>query len=859
MAQVQFFISYTGADRAWAEWIAWQLETAGHTTRLQAWDFRPGVDFVHEMEHALREAERLLVVLSPAYRASEFGEAEWRPIFARDPSGELGLLVPVRVQYCEPPELLRARVYVDLVDLPESEAIARLLPAVRREERPGRPTRAPAFPGVATPAAKAGVQPPFPGPGPSISNLAPRNPHFTGREELLAQLEGQLGGVAVVVAVHGLGGVGKTQLVLEYAHRHANQYELIWWVAAESRLLATTGLAEFAPRLGLPAQTDQAEQATAVLAELASRNHWLLIFDNAEDPADLEGLWPAGGGGRVLVTSRNPAWGGHAAKLPINVLAEQEATAFLLARTGNSDQQAAKALAKELRGLPLALEQAAAYLEETGLELGEYLARYRRYHAKLLARGRPTRYPATVATTWQLNLEQLAGNPAAVGLLRLCAFLAPEAIPFSLLAADPQLLPDELKETVQDELILDQAFAALYRFSLLGRDHDGLRLHRLVGEVVRAALDHNDERAWATAAVSLVGAGFPADLEELANWSECARLLPHALTATERAERLEVAEEQTAELLNDIGRYLRRRAEFPAAREAHERGLRLAEATYGPNDPEVASHVNNLGMVLHLLGDLGGAKSHFERAIRIGEAAYDPDHPTVAIRVNNLGRVLRELGDLEGAHTNFKRALKIFEAVDGPNHPNVATSINNLGFVMQEQGDLDGAKGYFERALAIDEATYGPNHPEVAIDVNNLGGVLRDLGDLDGAKGYFERALAIDEATYGPNHPNVASIVNNLGGLLQQQGDLDGAKAHMERALRIDEATYGSAHPEVAIDVNNLGMVLWEQGDLAVAKTHIERALRIFEAAYGLNHPRTRIVADKLARLVESAGGAVDA
>jgi len=125
MVKVGFFISYTAADRLWAEWIAWQLETAGHTTRLQAWDFRPGVDFVHRMEQTLREAERLIAVLSPAYLASEFGEAEWRPIFTRDPSGELGLLVPVRVQDCDPPELLRARVYVDLVDLPEPEEVRR--------------------------------------------------------------------------------------------------------------------------------------------------------------------------------------------------------------------------------------------------------------------------------------------------------------------------------------------------------------------------------------------------------------------------------------------------------------------------------------------------------------------------------------------------------------------------------------------------------------------------------------------------------------------------------------------------------------------------------------------------------------
>jgi tetratricopeptide (TPR) repeat protein len=769
MATVEFFISYTGADRAWAEWIAWQLETAGHTTRLEAWDFQAGSDFVHQMEQALTDAERLLVVLSPAYRASPFGEAEWRPIFAKDPSGELGLLVPVRVQECDPPELLRARVYVDLVGLPAHEAGERLLAGVREGERPGRPTSAPAFPGVAASAVMA-VQPPFPGPGPSISNLAPRNRNFTGRADLLDRLSEELaGGVAAVVAAYGLGGVGKTQLVLEYAHRHLGDYELVWWVPAETRLLTTASLAELAVQLGLPARAEQAEQAAAALAELSRRDRWLLVFDNAEDPQDLEGLWPVGGGGRVLVTSRNPAWGGVAVRLPVDVLAEQEAIDFLLARTGSSDRQAAKALATELGGLPLALEQAAAYLEETNLELGEYLGRFRRHHAQLLARGRPSRYPATVATTWQLNLEQLSGDQAAVGLLRVCAFLAPEAIPPSLLAADPQALPPELAAVVGDELALDQAVAALYRFSLLGRDHDGLRLHRLVSEVVRATLDPQEQQRWAGVAVGLVTAGFPPDVTDPANWPVCARLLPHALYTTEQGEQLEVAAEPTAELLNRTGRYLHRRAELAAARAIHQRGLRLAEATYGPDHLKVATQVNNLGGVLQDLGDLAGAKDHYQRALLSFEAAYGPNHPEVATCVNNLGDVLRALGDLAGARTLHERALAIDEAAYGPNHPNVAVDVDNLGLVLRDLGDLAPAKVSYERALAIDEAAYGPNHPNVAVRVDNLAGVLYDLGDLAGARVHLERALRILEAAYGPDHPRTRIAAGNLAWLRDHQ------------------------------------------------------------------------------------------
>ena len=244
-AQLEFFISYTAADRAWAEWIAWQLEAAGSTTVLQAWDFQPGDDFVHQMQQAVQQADRTIAVVSSEYFGSRFGEAEWRVAFGRDPTGESGVLVPVRVEDCDPPGLLSTRVYVDLVGVDEVTARERLLTGLRGGERPGRPTTAPVFPGLAaTEAAGLRPAPAFPGLGPAISNLAPRNPNFTGRTELLAALAGSLTtGTTAVVAAHGLGGIGKSQLALEYCYQHAGDYQLVWWVTAESPPVAVTGVA----------------------------------------------------------------------------------------------------------------------------------------------------------------------------------------------------------------------------------------------------------------------------------------------------------------------------------------------------------------------------------------------------------------------------------------------------------------------------------------------------------------------------------------------------------------------------------------------------------------------------------------
>jgi hypothetical protein len=382
-------------------------------------------------------------------------------------------------------------VYIDLVGLAEAEATQRLLAGVRQVERPGRPQAAPVFPGVAAPARPdtLAVPPPFPGPGPWISNLAPRNPHFTGRDQLLEGLRELLGGgAAALVVVHGLGGVGKTQLALEYAHRHAEGYELVWWVPSETRLLATSGLAELALRLGLPARAEQAEQAAQALAELARRERWLLVFDNAEDPGDLEGLWPSGSG-QVLVTSRNPQWGKLATPIKVGVLPHGEAVSFLLRRTNDPDEKVAGALAAELDKLPLALEQAAAYMDQTGLTLTGYRDLYRRHRDELLGKGSPAAHNATVDATFRLAFERVAkAMPAAAQLLKLCAFLAPEPIPPELLTADPWTVPPPLRKAARDEVVRNETVGVLIRYSLVERDQAGISLHRLVQAVVRHTL-----------------------------------------------------------------------------------------------------------------------------------------------------------------------------------------------------------------------------------------------------------------------------------------------------------------------------------------------------------------------------------
>jgi tetratricopeptide (TPR) repeat protein len=641
-----------------------------------------------------------------------------------------------------------------------------------------------------------------------------RNPNFTGREEMLADLRAALtsGQAAALTqvpqAIHGLGGVGKTQLAIEYAYRHRAEYSLVWWVRAEEPAALAGDYAAMAAALDLP-QKEAREQAVVVEAVrrwLEQNTGWLLVFDNAGEPTDVRDYLPRSAGGHVIITSRNPAWGAVARPLGVQVFERPTSVEFLLKRTGQADQEAAGKLAEALGDLPLALEQAVAYIEATGESVSGYLRMFRERQAELLKRPSPSS-DTTVATTWELSFQQVdRRSPAAAALLNLCAFLAPDDISLDIVQQAPKL-PEPLAEAAADAVQFDDAIGALRRFSLVSRSGDVLSVHRLVQAVTRERLAEEARKRWAAAAARTVNRAFPIDSDDVRTWPVCSRLLAHALAAADHCEPLKVAADETGRLLNQAGVYLKGRAEFARARACFERALKIAEAAYGPDHPKVAIRVNNLGRVLHDQGDLAGARACFERALKIDEAAYGPEHPNVARDVNNLGGVLQDQGDLAAAWACFERALKIYEAAYGPEHPNVATCVNNLGRVLHDQGDLAGARACLERALKIDEAAYGPDHPEVARAVNNLGSVLQDQGDLAGARACCERALKVSEAAYGPEHPTVAIRVNNLGGVLKAEGDLAGARACFERALGICRRFLGESHPNTVLARKNLELL----------------------------------------------------
>jgi tetratricopeptide (TPR) repeat protein len=713
-----------------------------------------------------------------------------------------------------------------------------------------------------------------------------RNPLFVGREQELRSLAAVLkgGGTAAIgqiAAATGLGGIGKTQLAVEFAHRYGRYFAGgVFWVSCADPAVVPGEIVACGGAGALDLRPDfaalkQDDQMKLVLAAWQSPLPRLLVFDNCEEPALLAHWRPPTGGVRVLVTSRRSTWGPALGvqALPLDILPRPESVALLRKFRPElaADDPALAAIAAELGDLPLALHLAGSYLhayrfDGAGTPVA-LLAELRRpnllVHPSLqglAADLSPTAHEQHVARTFALSYQRLDPHDprdalAIKALARAARFAPGEPIPRELLKKTQlrstgfrhfiKKLQVKLSRTSQDgdSRRREGALRRLGDLGLLDTEAGALRLHRLLARFA-AALGADPEAADAVEATlfeeanRINRAGFPAPLRA---WQVHLRHV--AAVAQARGGP------RAGGLWNELGYHLWTAGAYAQANDALKTALEIDEAAYGPDHPKVATNINNLGLALRDLGDLQGARTAYQRALRIDEAAYGPNHPEVATDINNLGQVLCDLGDLQGARSAFERALRIDEAALGHDHPNVAIHANNLGNVLRNLGDLPGARAACKRALRIDEAALGPDHPNVAIRLNTLGLVLRDLDDLQGARAAFERALRIDEVALGPDHPTVATIVNNLGRVLQDLGDLQGARATCERALRIDEAALGPDHPNIAIRFNNLGAVLRDLGDLQGARAACERALRIFEAALGPDHPNTLLVRRNLANL----------
>ncbi len=639
--------------------------------------------------------------------------------------------------------------------------------------------------------------------------LAPRPVFLAGREEQLADLDARLtgddGAGPRVAVLCGLGGAGKTSVAIEYAHRHLAEVGVCWQFPAEDPAVLAAEFAALAAQLGAREAVDPRDPVASVHAVLArAEAGWLVVFDNVPDRASVAPFVPPAGPGRVLITTQNQHWPpGQALDVPM--LDPEVAAGFLVNRTGDPDRAAARELAAELGGLPLALEQAAAYMQATGTTVARYLPLFRARQADLLARGEVSGHPADVAATLGLALSRLAGEaPAAAGLVCLLAFLAPEPVPLALLLAGEQaagLLGPQVAATVGpllgDPVAAGDAITALRRYSLITPAGDGrVLVHRLVQAITRAQLAAAAAGQWEQAAAALVESAVPADAELPAAWPVFAVLLPHARAVLDL----------TSGGMWQIARYLGYSGSYPAARDLFRL---IADAhresdAYGPEHPDTLAARTNVAMWTGEAGDAAGARDQYAALLPTYERVHGPEHPETLITRHNLATWTARAGDPAGARDQFTALLPIRERVQGPEHPNTLGTRVELAYWTGKMGDAAGARDQYVALLPIRERVHGPEHPETLNTRGNLAMWTGEAGDAAGARDQFTALLPIRERVLGPDHPDTLITRGNLASWTGQAGDAAGARDQYAVLLPVIERVSGAEHPATLTDRANL-------------------------------------------------------
>ena len=713
-----------------------------------------------------------------------------------------------------------------------------------------------------------------------------RNPLFTGREEILETLHTRLHAEQVVAltqsyALRGLGGMGKTQIALEYTYRHALEYRAIFWIEAETIERIMSSLLRIAELLQLPERQEADQQliVAAVQRWLSTHSQWLLIWDNVENLELLHYFLPPARQGAALITTRHQALGTLAQGMDLAPMGREEGMLFVFRRakvmgpeeTCDRMQQfavsmpteyaSAEKLVAAMGGLPLALDQAGAYIEETGCSVSAYLQRYEQQRARLLDRRGVLGgdHPHSVTATYLLASERIEREQsAAADLLRVCALLHAEAIPEELFVAGAAYLGPELASLATDPYQLDQVIAVLRSLSLVQRQPETrtLSMHRLVQTVLRERMSEPEQAAWLRRVIAALNAAFPDVTHEACE--QCERILPHVLMVATAIPDC-AGERELAEALQKAADYLCDRARYEQAEPLYQRALCIGKRIWGPAHPQVAYPLCGLAYLFYEQGKYQQAEPLYHQALQIREQVLGPAHPDVAYTLERLGMLYWKEGKYEQAKLLYQRALSIQEKAKGGEHPEIAHLLNDLAILSVEQGEHEQAERLYQRSLSMWERTLGANHPFAGMVLNNLSDLYIQQGKYEQAEPLCEQALRIWKQALGAEHPEVAYPLRHLADLYMEQGKYEQAEPLYQQALRIWEQALGPEHPQVAHPLNNLASLYTAQGKYEQAELLFQRALTLREQHFGQHHPEISQTLHDLAVFYQKQGNLSEA
>jgi hypothetical protein len=704
-------------------------------------------------------------------------------------------------------------------------------------------------------------------------DVPPRNMNFTGREDILARLRRHTpGGVTAVLpedplpqALQGLGGVGKTSLAIEYAHRYRADYDIVWWIPADQLPWVRSSLAALAGRLGLEtALADGIDAAARATLDALRRgdpyDRWLLIFDNADQPEDFREYFP-GGPGDVLITSRNHRWQGMVATVPVDVFTRAESKEFLSKRAPiRASDPDTDLLAEKLGDLPLALDQAGAMLAETGMPVSEYIRLLDEHFIMVMSEGHSQGYPVSVTAAWTISVAKVREQlPQAQELLRCCAFFGPDPIPRDVFRRGTQATGSSVSDLIADPILLARAIRELGRFALVGISGRAITVHRLIQALLRDELDEQQQARYRHEAHTILAAAAPTDPTDGRQWQRYRELLPHATSeATDLARSQDPAVRAFA--LNMM-RYLYLSGDLASCKAFAMRFINQWTMDSDPDDPSILSAQSQLGEALRELGEYAESYVLSEQALnRAREILGEHDPTTLALR-SVLAANERARGYFRTALELDAEILKLNEAAFGPSSPQTLRAMRSLGLDHGLNNDYRTARDLNQRAyLLSSEATVGVSATDILTSWYQLAWSVRLEGLYTVARDVGEEAWDYGRERLGPDHFATLRAANGLSIALRCIAPArEDAVQMASDVYGRSQKRFGELNPDTLAAAINLINVQRANGLIEEAFLLAHDTEARYPMVYGPDHPYTYGCIGNLALLRRIAGDAAEA
>ncbi|GAA4207414.1 hypothetical protein GCM10022252_71030 [Streptosporangium oxazolinicum] len=676
-----------------------------------------------------------------------------------------------------------------------------------------------------------------------------QNKNFTGREDLLDKLHtGVTSEVTAVVphALHGFGGVGKTHVAIEYAYRFRHEYDLVWWIPADQPMLVRSSLAALAPHLGVPSSSAMGvEDASAAVLDALRRgepySRWLLVFDNAEQPEDINEIVPRGPG-HVLITSRNHAWQSVVDTLPVDVFTRAESIEFLSKRVPSSTSlDDRNRLADQLGDLPLALEQAGALQTETGMSVEQYLRLLQEQTAQLLGANKAPDYPLSMTAAWSLSVSQLKAKlPEAVELLRCCAFFGPDPIPRDVFG----VLPDDfapgsrLGPLLDNPILLSKGIKELGRYALARIDSDNrtIQVHRLIQALLRDELSEEEHASFRHEVHLLLAAASPGLPDDNVLWPRYAELLSHVTPA-----QIEVSRDpRIRRFALDVVRYLYSSGGYQSARSLVGRLIERWRADSGEEDQHVLSAHRHSGIVLRELGDYRASFELNRVTLARMREVLGPDHEETLLLTNSHGGDLRMRGDFAAALAHDEGSLRQHRALFGPKHRRTLRTMNNLALDYMLLGDYQKASELQQTAYTLQRSSDSKSSQQsILTSWNGLARIVRLRGEYSEACDIGEDAYDSSVQELGADHPRTLRAAKDLSIAKRRAGLIDEAFEIAQRTFELEERIFGRDHPDTLAAALCLANAQRTRGEIDEALELLRDTAARYPRRYGDEHPFT--------------------